>query len=69
MYDDYNWLYSSSAATFDPSKGLLGSEAANNLNKILGSTMFNRNALAFNGDDDSADLRLGAFIDNDPTNT
>lgn len=69
LYDDYNWLYSSSAATFDPSKGLLGSEADNNLNKILGSTMFNRNALAFNGDDDSADLRLGAFIDNDPTNT
>lgn len=31
--------------------------------------MFNRNALAFNGDEDSANLRLGAFIDNDPTGT
>lgn len=31
--------------------------------------MFSRNALAFNGDDDSANLRLGAFIDNDPTGT
>lgn len=31
--------------------------------------MFNRNALAFNGDEDSTNLRLGAFIDNDPTGT
>lgn len=69
LYDGYNWLYSSSAETFDPENGLLGSEANNNLNQILGSTMFSRNALAFNGDDDSANLRLGAFIDNDPTGT
>lgn len=69
LYDDYNWLYSSSAATYDPEKGLLGAEANNNLNTILGSTMFNRNALAFNGDEDSASLRSGAFIDNDPTGT
>lgn len=69
LYDDYNWLYSSSAATFDPSKGLLGSESEGDLNKILGSTMFNRNALAFNSDEDAQDLRSGTFIDNDPTNT
>lgn len=69
LYDDYNWLYSSSATTFDPEKGLLGSEANNNLNQIQGSTMFHRNALAFNGDEDSANLRLGTFIDNDPTGT
>lgn len=67
LYDDYNWLYSSSANTFDPEKGLLGSE--DSLNQILGSTMWNRNALAFNGDTDSANLRLGTFIDNDPTGT
>lgn len=69
LYDDYNWLYSSSAATFDPSKGLLGSESKGDLNKILGSTMFFRNALAFNSDEDAKDLRSGTFIDNDPTNT
>lgn len=69
LYDDYNWLYSSSATTFDPEKGLLGSEANNNLNQIQGSTMFHRNALTFNGDEDSANLRLGTFIDNDPTGT
>ena len=69
LYDDYNWLYSSSANTFDLEKGLLGSEDSNNLNQILGSTMWNRNALAFNGDTDSANLRLGTFIDNDPTGT
>lgn len=69
LYDDYNWLYSSSAATYDPSKGLLGAESENDLNKVLGSTMFNRNALAFNSDEDAQDLRSGTFIDNDPSNT
>lgn len=69
LYDNYNWLYSSSAATYDPSKGLLGAESENGLNKVLGSTMFNRNALAFNSDEDAKDLRSGTFIDNDPTNT
>ncbi len=69
LYDDYNWLYSSSAATFDTSKGLLGSESKGGLNRILGSTMFMRNALAFNSDEDSKDLRSGTFIDNDPSNT
>ena len=69
LYDDYNWLYSSSAKvkTPDISKGLLGSEPK--LSDILGSTMFNRNALAFYDDNDSKDLRLGTFIDNDPSNT
>lgn len=67
LYDDYNWLYSSSAATYDPEKGLLGSEDKNNLNSILGQTMFNRNPLAFLGDEDSTNYRLGTFIDNDPT--
>lgn len=69
LYDNYNWLYSSSAATYDPSKGLLGAESENDLNKVLGSTMFNRNALAFNSDEDAQDLRSGTFIDNDPSNT
>lgn len=69
LYDDYNWLYQSSAATYDPSKGLLGAESENGLNKVLGSTMFNRNALAFNSDEDAKDLRSGTFIDNDPSNT
>lgn len=31
--------------------------------------MFNRNALAFNSDEDAQDLRSGTFIDNDPSNT
>ena len=69
LYDDYNWLYSSSAEKYDPDKGLLGSESSNDLSKILGSTMFNRNALAFNNDEDSADLRSGTFVDNDKTGT
>lgn len=69
LYDNYNWLYSSSAATFDPSKGLIGSEGQNGLNKTLGSSMFMRNALGFESDEDSKDLRLGTFIDNDPSNT
>lgn len=68
LFNDYNWLYSSSAATLDPKKGLLGSESKGNLNKILGSTMFNRVPLAFNSDSDVADLRSGTFIDNDPSN-
>lgn len=67
LYDNYNWLYSSSAATYDPEKGFLGAEP--NLSSVLGSTMFSRNALAFNGDEDAADLRLGTFIDDDPTGT
>lgn len=63
LYDDYNWLYSSSANNYDVSKGLLGSQG--NLSSVLGTTMFNRNMLAFANDDDSKDLRLGTFTDDD----
>ncbi len=64
LYDDYNWLYPSSADELNPSKGLLGSD--DNLSSILGSTMFNRNALTFSSDNDAADLRLIPFVDNNP---
>lgn len=65
LYDNFNWLYASSAAEYDPSKGHLGSEPG--LSNILGSTMYNRTPLAFNSDEDLADLRLGTFVDDDST--
>lgn len=67
LYDDFNELYSSNASVEKPDyeKGLLGAQS--NLKDINGSTMSLRNALAFRGNDDSKDLRLGTFIDNDPS--
>lgn len=67
LYDDFNELYSSNASvkTPDYEKGLLGAEPT--LKDINGSTMSLRNALAFYNDDDSKDLRLGTFIENDPS--
>lgn len=68
LYDDFNELYSSNASVNKPDyeKGLLGAQY--NLRNTNGSTMSLRNALAFLNDDDSKDLRLGTFIDNDPSN-
>lgn len=68
LYNDFNELYSSNASvnTPDYDKGLLGAEPT--LRDINGSTMSLRNALAFLNDDDSKDLRLGTFIDKDPSN-
>lgn len=65
LYNNFNWLYASSAAGFDPSKGHLGAEP--DLSSVLGSTMYSRTPLAFNSDEDLADLRLGTFVDDDTT--
>lgn len=63
LYTDYNWLYNSSAAQFDPEKGFLGAEPK--LSKVLGQTMFNRTPLAFNDNNEAAKERLGLLVDND----
>jgi hypothetical protein len=47
-------------------KGLLGSQSnPQGISDVLGTTMNDRNALWFSGDNDSANLRQGTFTDDD----